>query len=398
VTRDEEELRRALEARSGAPAPEFQARLTAALAAGPPASRLVPVMALVAATILTLATVGTLVWAGSAVRGVRHGGITSSARTVTPSPMPTVSIGQPVAGVLTPPPGPTPMPDTVTLSAPSRDVVWALVADMYLYSSTDGGNTWQQRPLPPDPPGSPFSDVSFVDDQNGWLLRGGPGATQCSFGGATIWHTFDAGTTWQRVVYVDYQHEIAQSIGFAQCKENLSFIDVTHGFVDGWDDNGRPTIYRTADGGVTWSARTLADPPGFTTYGSGDALRAGRVKSFGPTLLVQAYGMQPNGFHGYVFQSSDGGSTWTYLADLSRPLDVTFVTATRWIEIVGHMESTDSGRTWHPFTSDYHSQAAGAAPQVVFADPLIGYATVRSDIQRTIDGGAHWTHIRTPGM
>jgi len=130
----------------------------------------------------------------------------------------------------------------------------------------------------------------------------------------------------------------------------------------------------------------------------GDALRAGRVKSFGPTLLVQAYGMQPNGFHGYVFQSSDGGSTWTYLADLSRPLDVTFVTATRWIEIVGHMESTDSGRTWHPFTSDYHSQAAGAAPQVVFADPLIGYATVRSDIQRTIDGGAHWTHIRTPGM
>jgi len=290
------------------------------------------------------------------------------------------------------------MPDTVTLSAPSRDVVWALVADMYLYSSTDGGNTWQQRPLPPDPPGSPFSDVSFVDDQNGWLLRGGPGATQCSFGGATIWHTFDAGTTWQRVVYVDYQHEIAQSIGFAQCKENLSFIDVTHGFVDGWDDNGRPTIYRTADGGVTWSARTLADPPGFTTYGSGDALRAGRVKSFGPTLLVQAYGMQPNGFHGYVFQSSDGGSTWTYLADLSRPLDVTFVTATRWIEIVGHMESTDSGRTWHPFTSDYHSQAAGAAPQVVFADPLIGYATVRSDIQRTIDGGAHWTHIRTPGM
>jgi hypothetical protein len=45
--------------------------------------------------------------------------------------------------------------------------------------------------------------------------------------------------------------------------------------------------------------------------------------------------------------------------------------------------------------SDY-SQAAAIPPVVIFADPMVGYATVRGSIQRTGDGGAHWTLLRTP--
>jgi photosystem II stability/assembly factor-like uncharacterized protein len=33
----------------------------------------------------------------------------------------------------------------------------------------------------------------------------------------------------------------------------------------------------------------------------------------------------------------------------------------------------------------------------VFGDANVGYATVRGSIQRTTDGGAHWTAIKTPG-
>jgi photosystem II stability/assembly factor-like uncharacterized protein len=54
------------------------------------------------------------------------------------------------------------------------------------------------------------------------------------------------------------------------------------------------------------------------------------------------------------------------------------------------------GATWHAFTFDY-SQAAPIAPEIVFGDPLVGYATVRGAIQRTVDGGAHWTQLKTPG-
>jgi photosystem II stability/assembly factor-like uncharacterized protein len=60
------------------------------------------------------------------------------------------------------------------------------------------------------------------------------------------------------------------------------------------------------------------------------------------------------------------------------------------------VETTDAGKTWHPYPADY-TQAAGVAPDVVFADPLVGYATVRGGITRTVDGGSHWTAIETPG-
>ena len=52
--------------------------------------------------------------------------------------------------------------------------------------------------------------------------------------------------------------------------------------------------------------------------------------------------------------------------------------------------------TAHAYASGY-GQAAPIAPIVVFGDPQVGYATVRGSLQRTVDGGLHWSAIRTPG-
>ena len=52
--------------------------------------------------------------------------------------------------------------------------------------------------------------------------------------------------------------------------------------------------------------------------------------------------------------------------------------------------TTDAGASWHSFATDY-VQAAGVPPQIVFGDAQTGYATVRGGIQRTSDGGVHWT-------
>ena len=102
----------------------------------------------------------------------------------------------------------------------------------------------------------------------------------------------------------------------------------------------------------------------------------------------------------YVCRSVDGGATWSYLATVPQGDGAfAFVTATRWLQIAtpsSSKETTDGGATWHAFTTEY-SQAAPVAPEIVFGDPLVGYATVRGAIQRTVDGGAHWTTIKTPG-
>jgi len=314
-----------------------------------------------------------------------------------PSPTATLPAATPLpiasaTSTVAPSPTPTPisLPSSVQLSAPSGTVVWALVAGTRLFRSTDRGDSWTERPFPAQPRNP---DISFVGANEGWVSMNGSPAAQCLTQSVSLAHTADAGTTWQ---------DIAPSgIAPAQCKENLSFTDAQHGFVSAWDPNSPPVIYRSADGGRTWAAsRPLSDPPGFTTSNAGFTLRAGAVLAFGASLLVDAVGQTTGGERRYVFGSSDGGATWAFRAAATdQESGVVFVTATRWLQIStpgASKETTDGGTSWHPFTTDYQ-QAAPIAPAIVFGDAQVGYATVRGAIQRTADGGAHWTQIRTPG-
>lgn len=306
------------------------------------------------------------------------------------SPSPTATKPSPTASAA-PSASPTPivLPSIAQVSAPSSNVVWTLVAGSRLFRSTDRGGTWDEHALPSM---AINPEISFVTDREGWLASVGSPATQCQSQSISIWHTTDAGATWQQAA--------TTGIADAQCKRSLSFTDAEHGFVGAWDQNHAPLIYRTTDGAKTWSAsRPLPDPPGFTTQAGGISLQAGRVLAFGSTLLVTATGPAQAGTD-YVFRSQDGGATWTYAASVSN-MSIAFaiVTASRWLRIGppgGSFETTDAGATWHAYVTDY-SQAAPIAPALVFGDASVGYATVRGGLQRTVDGGAHWTQLKTPG-
>jgi photosystem II stability/assembly factor-like uncharacterized protein len=312
----------------------------------------------------------------------------------TPFATPSVAVASPTrtapAAVTSPTATPIALPSFAQLSAPSGTVVWALVAATRLFRSTDRGDTWTERPLPAS---AADPEVAFVSDTEGWAALHGAAAAQCGQQSLGLAHTADAGATWQALT--------PTGIAPAQCKEALSFPDAQHGFLSAWDPNSAPVIYRTTDGGRTWSAsRPLPDPPGFVTTAAGFALRAGAVKAFGQALLVEAVGQTTSGQRRYVFISGDGGATWMHVADAPDPdSTVVFATGSRWFQLSAGAtpkETTDSGATWHAFTTDYQ-QAAPVAPAIVFGDAQVGYATVRGAIQRTVDGGAHWTALRTPG-
>ncbi|MDE3097159.1 MAG: hypothetical protein KGK07_14315, partial [Chloroflexota bacterium] len=256
--------------------------------------------------------------------------------------------------------------------------------------SADRGNSWTERSLPAQVPNAL---VSFADDRNGWLASPGSPATQCTFQSVRLWRTADGASSWTPLA--------ASGIGNGQCKEALSFVDRSRGFLSAWDPNDAPVIYRTVDGGQMWAAsRPLPDPPGFTTRAGGFTLRAGAVRAFSDTLLVEAITYVEGRLRRYVFGSTDGGASWTYLATApDAQSGLVFATATRWLQIGApgtFRETTDGGISWHAFVTDY-SQAAPVAPSFVFGDQQIGYATVRGAIQRTVDGGAHWALIATPG-
>lgn len=250
------------------------------------------------------------------------------------------------------------------------------------------------------PPALP-AVLTFIDDREGWAMvpTGGccvapPAGGSCG-APVLISHTSDGGAAWQAMTTSDLEPP-------GPCKSTIRFADAQRGFIAAYDPAGSPVVYRTADGGRTWTPSSrLPDPPGFTTRAAqGPILGVGRIGTFGTTLLLTAFPSNPANGTIHVYRSTDGGATWAYASTAPNSTqDVAFVTATRWLQISSPgaaKETTDGGSSWHPFVTTYQ-QAAPIAPSVVFGDAQVGYATVRGAIQRTIDGGAHWTSIRTPG-
>lgn len=397
MTPEERELRRALDSRSEGVSPEFRARLSSALAEGRPASNLLPALAAVAAVVLVFATVGVLLLARQARNQPPAVAATTPTSSASPSPSPeptATPAPSTVAGILVKPPHRIALPANAQLSASSGGVLWAMMVDQYLYRSIDRGATWQQRPLPPNAAiGFPRPEISFVSDQEGWLATGGSPETQCNAEVVGIWHTTDAGTTWQSLG--------TKGVSDSQCKGELSFVDANRGFLDGFDPNRAPVIYHSTDGGRSWVAgKPLPDPPGFRSQGGGFTLQPGLVRAFGSTLLVSASMNNSAGNVNFVFRSTDGGARWTYMASAKDPNnEVDFVTATRWLELIApgqSVETTEAGASWHRYASDY-SQAAPIAADFVFADSQVGYGTVRGEITKTVDGGLHWVQVKSPG-
>jgi len=299
--------------------------------------------------------------------------------TTSPS-LPTVAIS-PVASAT-----PIQLPTTAQLSAPSADVLWARVGETALFRSLDRGASWSRATLPP---AIAVVELSFVDANEGWALVTASPGTQCQGQEASIWHTSDAGLTWANLK--------ASGIEFAQCKTALAFHDAKRGYLVSGDATAGPSLYRTGDGGRTWARSPVPAPLG-QAFGGTSTMHLVAVRQLAETVYLSAEGFG----HSYVYTSGDGGATWSFLETLptsvAEPAVVRFISARFWWAYGPGpaLVTRDGGTTWGapPGSARF---AAGVGPTYLFADEKVGYATVRGGIQRTLDGGATWEAIRTPG-
>jgi len=183
----------------------------------------------------------------------------------------------------------------------------------------------------------------------------------------------DTGDTWTSVSRA-FTYEWINKIKFLN--ENDGFAAT--GSTSAGDSLGH--LYRTTDGGATWSAR----PYNFK--------RA--VYSFAAPSLTTIYASI---YDNRIFKSTDGGTTWTQqtspAAASYRPYQTVFATVDTGY-IVGNLatmlKTTNGGTNWSTVTTGFTSTNFIYDAHAYSANEVIIGGT-GGKIQRTTDGGATWT-------
>lgn len=200
--------------------------------------------------------------------------------------------------------------------------------------TTDGGQSWQN--VGPAVPGTGRFTIGMLDAldaQHAWVLMQRQDAANNALP-PELHHTADGGATWTR------RGLPAASTGVAR----LHFRSLTEGLLL---DQQLKTIYRTTDGGQTWTAPIS-------------------LPALGPN--EQLFDLQ-----------AAGGLLWTQVYN-------------QWAQPVGFWGSTDGGRSWQR-----QAVPAGSSWGVVFRDAQHGLLpTAAGGLLATADGGLTWTTATAP--
>ena len=179
-----------------------------------------------------------------------------------------------------------------------------------LARSSDGGKTWQQQLVIPD---FTFNGLETINTLTAFAVGG-----YDFVGGGLVLRTVDGGISWQDVAPI--------SAGF----RDVFFLDANTGWIAG------ASLYKTTDGGNTWTKQFGDSGTEFTAVSFADAQNGWAV-----------------GFNNLVLHTTDGGQTWLAQNVGAPPVTaITGVTAinstTAWIAgWAGFVaRTTDSGQTW----------------------------------------------------
>jgi len=172
------------------------------------------------------------------------------------------------------------------ITAPSAQVIWASGANGTVIRTADGGSTWSRLEVP-DSTKLDFRDIDAVDDRTAWVLSIGDGDA------SRIYKTTDAGRTWT----LQFRNDNPRAFFDA-----MTFRDARTGFAVSDSVDGRLIVLSTTDGGTQWTP-IAGLPPALKGEGA-FAASGTNIAVDGRTIWIGTNASR-------VFRSADGGRTWS---------------------------------------------------------------------------------------
>ncbi len=279
-----------------------------------------------------------------------------------------------------------------------NDHVWIQLPDNanypnagFQYRTTDGGLTWNEMD-------TPYSGarVSFLDPNNGWALADlGVGAGSNA---VAVFQTTDGGATWIQKFTNDPNRPVSSdSLPLGGLKFGLTPLNMQTAWIYGVVySSGTPYVFRTDDGGATWSMLTLTLPKG----GENAELSVEQISFANENTIFLLMRNTADATSTSIYVSTDSGSTWS-LTPTSIP-DGGFVSFISPTELVFYNRAQfyvtrDAAKTWSIIPPDVNFGDSFSGMDFVTTN--IGYVissnsdTNHNSLYRTDDGGATWFPI-----
>lgn len=268
-----------------------------------------------------------------------------------------------------------------------------------VFHTADAGAHWSSAAVHPNADaGMEATDtpmvlgLDFPTLSDGWLLTsaGGMGAGSED---VELYRTGDGGTTWTHIAAATQQQPSPTGLPDAGVKTGIGFTGPQQGWVTGYRGSQAGIwLYETGDAGHTWRATTPPTPPGVNAEAT--------PQTFPPLFTSGGDGVLPVIWPGNVsttvfYATADGGNTWRPTTPIKSadPMQIwSWPTATNGAAAndTTWCETDNAGQSWQ--CKPLPAALQGITNLDLFS-PQSGWAIADGKLLRISDGGQTWSPI-----
>ena len=225
--------------------------------------------------------------------------------------------------------------------------------------------------------------------------------------GDGVYKSLDAGRTWTHVGLPD-----SSQIGRLQIHPTSPDIVYVAAIGHPYGPNTERGVFRTKDGGRTWQKVLFVNDRTGAADIAMDATNPQVLYATAWQVLRTPWDISSTGPGGGIYKSTDGGDTWTKLSaglppgNLGKigvavsPANAQRVWATVEADAKGGIyRSDDAGRTWQLLNDDFNMTSRQYYYGHIFADPLDAntlYTFCAKYFYKSTDGGRTYSEVQTP--